>query len=143
MSFKLEAGTFTGLMTTELNSLASGSGIIGNTVYDNSLTANLWMWGMLELIVTFGVAPTAGRVIEVYLIPATDGTNYADASNTTPPYGLLAGAWPVQASTSQQRIVTPYAPLSPVPFKPFVRNQTDQAFAASGNIVSIKPYREQ
>jgi hypothetical protein len=81
VSYKLEAGSLTTMLTTELNALAAGSGVVQvvgtNAAFDNSAVGNLYFWADFELDVTFAVAPTDDSAVELYLVPALDGSNYS------------------------------------------------------------------
>lgn len=145
-SVKYEAGSITTLLSTELNSLANGSSTALGTEYDNS--TNLYLWGMFECNVTFGTNPTAGNLLNLYLVPAPDGTNYDDGSSSvTPPVTGYVGGFPVRAVTSAQKIplgVTnppTMIPLPPTKFKILLINNSGQAFPSSGSTVKFIPYR--
>lgn len=151
MSIKLEAGSITSVMTTELNSLANNAGALG-AEYNNSDSANLFIWGAFELNVTFGSNPTAGSVCELYIIPAPDGTNYDDVKTTATAFttgAQLAGVFALQASTSAQKIALGFGGargpiwLPPTKFRVFLINKSGQAFPSSGSIVKLVPYRYQ
>ena len=58
---KWSAAAITTLASTELNSLASAAGALG-VEYDNA--TNGYPFGVFELTVTFGSAPTAGKTVE-------------------------------------------------------------------------------
>src|SRR5262249_18570849 len=76
-------------LTTELNSLADASNVISTTVLDN--TGGLDFFCSLEYLVKYtSSAPAAGvSIADIYLVPALDGTNYAEGSTTITPQGLL------------------------------------------------------
>lgn len=149
MSIKLEAGTITSLMTTELNSLANNAGALG-VEYDNA--TNLYIYGLLQVEVTFGTNPTAGSVLRLYLIPAPDGTNYTDnttgASGYAPPPAFI-GSFVLQAKTTIHRLSLMgtgpggLIPLPPTKFKVFLLNNSGQSFPASGSTLKMIPYRYQ
>lgn len=145
-SQKWEAAAITSLLTTELNSLANGSTCALGTEYDNA--TNLYLYGLFELNVTFGSAPTAGNTVDLYIVPAPDGTNYDDGSaSVTPPITNYAGGFPLRAVTTAQKIAIG-GPLSliwlpPLKFKVLVKNGSGQAFPASGSTVKLVPYRYQ
>ena len=61
-SIKLEAGSIVSVATTELNSLANNAAALG-AEYDNA--TNLYLFGLFELNVTFGSAPTAGKTVDL------------------------------------------------------------------------------
>lgn len=137
-------------MTTELNSLANGSGAVASTPYDNA--SNLALWASFELNVTYGTNPTAGSLVSLYLVPSADGTNYADATTgasplVSPAY-YVGGFW-LRAVTTAQRVGLASAgpgglvALPGLKFKCYVINSSGQAMAASGNTVSMVTYGVQ
>lgn len=145
---KLAAGTITTVLSTELNSLANNAAALG-TEYDNS--ANLNLFGLLELNVTFGSAPTGGNTVDVYIIPAPDGTNYDDAvtgASGAAPASCYAGGFPLRAVTTVQKIPLGlgqqgYVALPPTKFKVFAVNKSGVAFPASGSTIKLVPFRYQ
>lgn len=131
-------GTIATALSTELNSLASGSSAI-TAALDNGTDKSIW--DDLELVVTFGTAPALNAPVEVYLVPSVDGTNYGDGSSTVlPSPNLLVGTFLVRAVTTAQRVAIRKVELPPGLFKYLVRNQAGQAFAASGNTLKRRPY---
>lgn len=142
-STRYERGNLVTMASTDLDGLGANAGVFCTTHYDNGHMDNLYLWGDMELTVSFGTAPTAGRVVELYVIPADDGSNYATANPTSPPANLIAGAWVVRNVTTAQRLVLRQVPLPPSRFRLLIRNTTDQAFAGTGNEVQMLPYRLQ
>ncbi len=146
-SIKLEAASISTVASTELNSLASAALALG-AEYDN--TSNLYLFGLFEVNVTFGSSPTANTTIDLYLIPAPDGTNYDDAvtgASGTAPAQCYIGSAPVRAVTSAQKIPIglglTLVNLPPLKFKIAVKNGTNQSFPASGSTVKMIAYRYQ
>ena len=145
-SIKLEAGSITTLLSTEMNSLANNAAALG-VEFDNS--DGLWMWGVFELNVTFGSNPTAGNTVDLYLIPAPDGTNFDDAvtgASGSAPVTCYAGGFPLRAVTSAQKVpvgVVRRIELPPTKFKGFVINRAGVSFPSSGSTVKMVPYRYQ
>lgn len=133
--FSSYAQTLTNCMTTELNALANGSAIIGAAI-DN--TTNLDLWADFQLNVDFVSAPTAGTAVDLYLIPSLDGTNYADSGAVLGPYYI--GSFPMVATTAAQIAVVTRVPLIPGKFKPYVVNNSGQAFPATGSTVQYRSY---
>ena len=139
---KLKANTIATLMSTELNSLANNGGALG-AEFDNS--TGLWIKATFLLTVTFGTNPTAGYTCDLYLIPALDGTNYAD--NTTgasgyAPGSAYVGGFPLQAKTTIHRVPLGVGQqgaieLPPSKFKAFLLNKSGVAFPASGSTVTM------
>jgi hypothetical protein len=119
-------------MTTELNSLASSTGKAISSAFDNS--TNLDLFDDLQLTVTFASAPTAGTVVELYLLPSIDGgTDYADGSTSVlPQSSLYVGGFAVRAVTTAQKMIVRGVALPPGLFKYLVQNTTNQAFPRVG-----------
>ena len=139
---KWQNGTITSLATTALNSLANGSAALSDE-YDNA--TNQYIYGLLELTVTWGTNPTAGNLVNFYLEVAPDGTNYSDDQSISSAY---LGGVPVRAVTSLQRLPLGLGMsgpifLPPTKFKVRVVNNSGQAFPASGSTLKIMPYRFQ
>lgn len=145
MSIKLEVGTaIATIASTELNSLANAAAALGAEV-DNATTA-LNIWAMFELNVTFGVAPTDRSVVELYLIPAPDGTNYDDSvagASGRAPSNSFVGAFELRNVTTAQKIPIWDVKLPPTKLKPFLINRSGQAFPASGSTLKYIGYRMQ
>ena len=135
------ASASTGLMTTELNSLANGSSALGSTVLDNS--TGLYLFLNAQLNVTFGSNPTANNTVDLYLIPSLDGTNYSDSAST--PNQLYVGSFPLRAVTTAQKIalLPSGVPLGPFKYKPFIVNNAGVAFPASGSTLDVYRYNQQ
>lgn len=124
------------VLSTELNALASAGRSAAGTEVDNS--ANLDMFGVLELSVTFGTAPAAGGYVEIYMVTAPDGTNYEDGSNTVDPgTHKLIDRIPVRAVTTAQRLSGRLIPLLPEKTKFLIYNGSGQAFPASGSTLTL------
>lgn len=150
MTIKQEAGSITTIGSTEWNSLAAGSGALG-TEYDNGNTSNLYIEAMFELNVDFVSAPAANGYVDLYLIPAPDGSNYDDnttgASEYAPP-SCFVGTFAIQATNNAQKVPLGLAlagpiKLPPCKFKPFLINNTNQAFPLSGSTLKMLPSRYQ
>lgn len=128
----------TTLLSTELNSLSAGSGSALGTEYDNS--ASLFMWGLFELTVTFGTGPTADSTLDLFLVPAPDGTNYDDGSNSVFTQNASIGGFNMRSVTTAQKLSIYAVPLPPTKFKVNIQNNTNQTTAASGNLVKMIAY---
>ncbi len=147
MTQKFERGTIFALSNTmDLSGLAAGASKLCAPEYNNADASNLWFWGDFVINVQFGTGPTAGRTIEVYLIPAPDGTTYADGSASYVPPNLLIGAFVVQSTTAMQRMVLRGVSLPPAKFRALVRNNTNIAFTTTPEetqMLNMLPYRTQ
>lgn len=129
------------VMTTELNALAATTGKAVSPVVDNSV--NLDLFDDLQLSVTFAVAPTAGTVVELYLLPSIDaGTDYPDGSTAIAPQSaLFVAGFTVRAVATAQKMITRGVALPPGLFKYLLINTTNQAFPASGSTLERSPYQ--
>jgi hypothetical protein len=142
----LKGNAWTQMLSTELNSLASVTAAAQSTgtnpAFDNS--TGLWLWGDFELDVTFGSSPTAGKTVDLYLIPLAQagGSTFWDANTTTLPSQLYIGSWPVRNVNTAQVIGFRGVPLPPQKFVLLLNNGTDQAFPASGTKVYFYSYAE-
>jgi hypothetical protein len=143
MSATIQLGPYRGVttaMSTELNALAATTGKAVSAALDNS--GDLDLFDNLELSVTFASAPTVGTVIEVYLLPSVDGTNYPDGSSTVEPQSsLFVGGFAVRAVNTAQVLVLRGIALPPGLFKYLIRNTTNQAFPATGSTLQRNPYQ--
>ena len=134
-------GTLTTILSTELNALASAARSISAAIA-NATATDRWM--DLELNVTFGVAPSAGGYVGVYIVPSLDGTNYSDGdASIVPPATMFVGSFPVRAVTTAQKVHIKQVPLQPLNFKVVVDNQSGQAFPATGSTVKYRTYNEE
>ncbi len=131
-------GTIATLASTELNSLANGSGAAG-AEYDNA--TNKYTLGTIEIVFGTGSNATAGNTVDIYIVPAPDGTNYPDGVGTpsqvsAPQY---VGSGVCRAATSH-RLALNIVPLPLCKFKVVVVNGSGQAFSSSGNTVKLLPW---
>lgn len=130
-------------MSTELNSLGATSGKAISSAIDN--TTNQDLFDDLELAVTFATGPTAGTVVEVYLLPSIDdGTVYPDGSSSILPQSyLFIGGFAVRSVNTAQKMVLRGVALPPGLFKYLIQNTTNQAFPASGSTLRRNSYQLQ
>ena len=136
------------VMSTELNTLAITNGKAISSAQSNSADVNGpngELFADLELKVTFATAPTAGTVVELYLLPSIDGgTTYPDGSTSIlPQSSLYVGGFAVRAVTTAQTMVIRGVALPPGSYKYLVQNTTDKAFPASGSTLRQNTYQIQ
>lgn len=125
---------------TELNALATGSGSAASAAIDNS--TNLDLFGDFVLDVTYGVNPTVGSTVDLYIIPSIDATNYGDYTSGASPFApkeYLVKSFELKAATTAQKLIVRDVSL-PKKFKLAVINNAGQAMAASGNTVKFETY---
>lgn len=146
MSATIQLAPYRGVatvMSTELNALAATTGKAISSALDNS--ANLDLFADLELAVDFVTGPTAGTVIEVYLLPSVDGgTTYPDGSTSIlPQSSLFVGGFAVRNTTAAQIMAVRGVALPPGSYKYLVQNTTNQAFPATGSTLRANTYQLQ
>lgn len=144
-------GTVTNLAGTALASLANGSGNLLDTAFDNS--AALYTNALIELRATFGTNPTEGNLVNLYLIPALDGTVYSYAPVGASPYispSMYLGGFSLDNVTTIQTVVlgidgavNKSIEIPPTLFKLYALNNSGQAFPAAGGTVNFLPYNRQ
>lgn len=141
-SVKWEAGSDSTIATTALNSKADDARAVSDEV-DNS--TDLYLFDDVHIETgTFGVAPSSGAVIELYVIlEEFDGTGYEDGENEDPPSTNLVGVFNYRAVTAAQSHVLRHIPIPPQKFKYVLINRTGQTTPSSGNKLIRRPYRYQ
>lgn len=139
---QLKYETIHNLATTELNALASLARAVGPVKGSDSTDANLL--GDATINVTFAVAPVVDTLIDLYLVRATDGTNYEDGSSTViPGVDSYVGSFQVRAVTTAQIIVIRDILIPPGLYKAIIWNNTAQAFPATGTTVTMREHNRQ
>lgn len=131
------------VLNDELNSLANGSYSAQGDLLDN--TSNADRYARAELSVTFGTAPTAGSICDLYMVVSLDGTNYPDGGGSATPSGMVkVGSFQLNAVTTAQRVHTaPFLLGGPYKHKFILRNRSGQAFPASASTVTITSFNRQ
>jgi hypothetical protein len=143
-SIKWEVGTDTDVITTELNSLADSAQAIATAGFDNS--SGLYLFADVEWKhATLGYTPSAGAVIELYLIRMIlAGSTYEDGSaSIAPPAANLVGVFNIRAATASQTHILRMIPIPPDSYKWLVINKTGGTLPSSGNTLRQKPLRYQ
>lgn len=124
------------LLTTQLDALGDATFSAVGIVLDNG--ANLDRFMRAELTVDFVSAPTDRAAIDLYCIPAYNGTNYADV--TEPAAYQFCGSFMVDNATAAQRLMTERFELPPCKVKFIIHNRSGQPFPASGSVVNGYTY---
>lgn len=134
-------------LVTDGSSLTNGSRSALSAEYDNA--TNKHLAAIFELTdVSFGTAPTAGSIIELYLLPSHDGTNYPDGSDTIiPASNLLVGFFVLKNQTAAQRLISrginnEHVVLPPTKFRCLIWNQAGQTLSANWDL-HILPFSQE
>ena len=141
---------FTLIDKDELSELAADQAAISadEEIFDN--TDGNWLYGLFELDIEFAAAADEGGYVELYLIPAIDGSTYADGTAGASPVTVASqcvGQFPVRANADAQRItlgLDDLITLPPCKFKAQLVNKAGQALEDSGDHASylkMLPYR--
>lgn len=150
---KLVAATqsaFTSLMTTELNSLASGNAVIGSTAIDNA--TNLDLEVEFSFLGGGSITAAGSPFLGLYLYPLNgDGSTYGDGrfgstAAGPPPQSYLA-AYIAAIPTGARTVIGSFASAFGYGFsvrlprgswKPVLHNGLGVALTSSGNILYYK-----
>lgn len=140
----LRASSWTQMLSTEMNALAAGSDAVQatgtNAAFDNTNSSNQFTRMRLEIDVTYGTAPTAGKTIDCYIIPLgqAGGTTFWDGQTAgVQPAPQYIGSVVLRNVNTIQRLGLRNIPLGYEKFILKVVNSADQAFPASGTTVNI------
>lgn len=141
---KYVLGSQTTLLSTGLNSLANNA-LAVSSAYDNTQGAagDGYTLCDVELVVTYGVAPTANTGCTLWLLGTQDGTNYEDGDASTTPARLPDAVFPLRAVTTAQRVIRRvWLPWGAS--KALLKNDgTGQAMASSSNTLKVRPVARQ
>jgi hypothetical protein len=130
----------THVLTTELNSIATGKVCAVSGAFDNA--AGKHIYAFFDLLLA-SLSPAAGAYIEIYGWLSLDATNYgglipstgSDPSKSTPALLITAGLDTTASGTP--RIITQGFVLAPGLWKFQVANWAGVTLAASGNTLDL------
>jgi hypothetical protein len=146
-----DLGSVTSLMTTELNSLASSSGLtagaissvggssgVFNNVYSGGGLGG-YIQGLFELeLAAPGGTLSAGTAAYVWFLTEVDGTHYEDGSASVIPARPAQLIIPVRAVSTTQRIIVPgYLPANS--WYVLLAQNTGQTWGSSANTLKVIP----
>ena len=131
---KRKQGTTTSLQTT-------GSGTLSNNASVAAASANLANQSNLDrsalfvLNAGFSSSPAVGAEIQLFLVPAADGTNFDDVDSAGTPHKVAPNAYVgsfvvTKAQTSSQRMTLQVNGLEPRLYKAYLCNIAGQQMAA-------------
>lgn len=104
-------------------SLTAGSNVLGSAIANQS---NLDRFAVIEAQWTCSTASTANRTLEIYILPAVDGTNHADGDASNDPYAEPVAVFKDDGGTGAQRRTSEIIELPPFAFKLLVKSELDQ-----------------
>jgi len=124
------------VLSTEMDSLTTSSNSVAGTAFDNSALR----YPVADLAINVaaqGSARSLGAALAVYMVTRGDSTNFDSSNETT---AELIGVFPLDAATTARRRTIRGVSLPPEQLKIFARNLTGQTLAASGTVVTLRPY---
>ena len=124
------------VLTTELNSLANNANSVVGPAYDNSANRDRYAVAVLNLAAI--TAPADGATVELFAMPALDGTNYMDGGGAADPSGFTyLGTFILRPVATAQVVLSQRFELLPCVMKFLLRNMTGQTFLSTGTTVKI------
>lgn len=121
-----------GNTTVSLANLANSTRASSATQDPTSVNYGKAQDAMFELLFTPTAGLTAGVTCALFLVPAFDGTNFADGVSVAPAAAHLAFIFTCLNGAGQQRLSSNLPIQLPcVPFKIILENDTGQAFSAA------------
>lgn len=134
-------GTAATVLTTELNSLTSGSVSALSAAQDNDTAGTRDLYAQVEIyLAAQGTNRAAGAYVALYLVPELDGTNYGDTTDECIDNYFAGSASVDDGALAARRVVIDRIRLPVGDFKVGFKNGTGQTLAASGNTVKIRTY---
>lgn len=132
--------SWTQLLSSELNSLASGAAVLQSTGTNAALdNTNGYEKADIELTVTFGSAPSAGGSVDIYMPSlSSDAVTYDDGSSSVQSQGNYIITIPVRAVTTKQVIALYDVDIPGEVINALLVNNSGVAFPASGSTLKIR-----
>lgn len=130
----LKEATAVVLQNDNGGSTANGVGVAASTSLDNRSGGNgaQNFWGNFELKTAgFGSSVTAGVTVDLYLVPAIDGTNYCDVTSSIPNTSYYVGSFVLITGSAATRSTVLNVPLQPLLYKAYLYNQAGQTMSAN------------
>ena len=129
------------VLTTELNGLTNTSRKTSAAFSNDAATTERFLYADIELVLGTQTARTGSPIVQMYILPEVDGTNYATGSDTiTPSSELLAGVFSFPADATAHRSIIRGVLLPPTNFKILLINVTSQTFNGTGNTLKMARY---
>ena len=126
------------VLTTELNSLSSGSTCSASSAQSNDQSGEFDLLATVEIyIAAQGSNRSAGATITVYAIGTIDGSTYPDTTDECLENYAIGSVSIDDAALAARTLVIPEVKLPNSDFKILLKNSTGQALASSGNTVKV------
>lgn len=143
------AGTYTTIMSTEMNSLANGSTTLASVntggTFTNVYGGQLGGYPLTQIqlnLAAISTNRTANTGINVWFLQSLDNTNYETGTNNIPATRNPDVVFPSDGTSNAYSPVIVCA-LPPGHFKVLLQQNTGTAFASSGNTLNVSPFSDQ
>ena len=134
-------GTAATVLTTELNSLTSGSVSALSAAQDNDTAGTRDLYAQVEIyLAAQGTNRAAGAYVAIYLVPELDGTNYGATTDECLDNYFVGSASLDDGALAVRYFIIDRVCLSVGDFKVAIKNGTGQILASSGNTVKLRSY---
>ncbi len=131
-------GSYTDAFAAQaLKAMANAAVVLGNEIDNSGATSYMYMH--LDFLFRMATAPVAGTTFDVYLIPAVDGTNYADSAAPIPAPQFLVSL-PSRNVNTAQRVSFLHLTIPRLKFKLAIVNSTAQS-TTNTNDENVLSYR--
>jgi hypothetical protein len=131
-------------LTTELNALANNANKLGAAIDFAASGSDRKLYLGIEIYLgSVNLSAQTNPAIYLWMIPRTDGTNFADGSDTVDPAPQPDMIFPVRVFNGVQRVFQSHLLTTPDQGKILIENRTGAALAATLNTVKYMMYSEQ
>lgn len=120
--------------------LTNGSRVFASgDVYNNGASGGPCLFGMFTLICAasgFGANVMANQGIDLFLLPAADGTNPITGATSGLPPTMLRGSFvtPISGNTPRMAMGVEGVPLLPVRYRVWIQNNTGQTLTSGWSL---------
>jgi len=129
------------VLTTELNSLTSGSVCSLSSAQDNDTAGTRDLYAQAEVyLAAQGTNRAAGAYVALYLVPELDGTNYGATTDECLDNYFVGSASLDDGALAARYLIIDRVRLPVGDFKVALKNGTGQTLASSGNTVKLRAY---
>lgn len=139
-----EYSTLTTYLSTELNALANNGNKLGTAIDFTPSGLDRMLYLAVEIYLgSVDLSLQTNPCFNLWLLPMTDGTNFADGSDTVDPAPQPDAIIPVREFNGVQRVFVRNILTTPDQGKILIENRTGVQLAATLNTLKYRMYSEQ
>lgn len=136
--------TISTYLTTELNALGIDANKLGAAIDFAASGTDRKLYMDIEFVLaSVDLSAQTNPAFNVWMVPRTDGTNFADGDDSVNPAQRPDAIVPFREFNGAQRVMIRRVITTPDQGKLLIENVTGAALAATGNTVKINVYSEQ